>query len=596
MYAGRIFIKFSLAKSTLATMPRAVLMLISIVVFFNSQAQLLPLSKKDSGHIVSSLEKYEMLLERNDLRGASGALNDAAFVYWNNNHYKEAAGYYEKSLKLNEQVANENGIAMINNNLGMLYADLGKYDQSLEKFTTTLAARRAGNEKIGIISALVNMSVVLNNLKRYEESVGHLSEALDIARELYDKHQMRSVYGMLSETYEKMGDVDRSLQYFELYKTFHEEIQREQIKTVNKELQEERVAKELLAAQKAKQENEILKQKLEIYEKGKEIIKKDSLTETLYSDLGNKQLELQLLERDKQLAELESEAVEAENQKLTRQKAYLRNILIIVLIAGIIIAVLIILGIYRNRRHNEVLKIKNASIEAQKRDLEIANSTKDRIFSIISHDLRSPISSLQGFFSAIELFDLPPTLKLAFTDVEAQLASSASLLENLLNWSKAQIQNKDPEYEEFKVHDLVEDSVRLLKQVASKKEIELVNNVSEESSLKSDKRMVDIVVRNIIQNAVKFTPSGGQVEINFANGGSSSHISIKDTGVGMSPEKVEELFDITKNRSTLGTAEEKGTGLGLILCKQLLEKLGAQLGVDSKPGQGSVFKLNFTNG
>ena len=577
-------------------MPRILLTLISFVVFCDLQAQLLPLSKKDSGLIVSSLEKYEMLLDRNDLRGASGALNDAAFVYWNNNHYKEAADYYEKSLKLNEQVANENGIAMINNNLGMLYADLGKYDQSLEKFNTTLAARRAGNEKIGIISALVNMSVVLNNLKRYEESVGHLSEALDIARELYDKQQMRSVYGMLSETYEKMGNVEQSLFYFGLYKTFHEEIQREKVNTVNLELQEERVAKERLEAQKAKQENELLKQRLEIYEKGQELIEKDSITKTLYSDLNSKELELQLLERDKQLAELESVAVESENQKLTRQKSYLRNTLIIVVVAGVIIAVLIILGVYRNRRHNEVLKIKNASIEAQKRDLEIANSTKDRIFSIISHDLRSPISSLQGFFSAIELFDLPPTLKTAFADVEAQLASSASLLENLLNWSKSQIQNKDPEYQEFKVRDLVEDSVRLLKQVASKKEIKLVNSVSDEAILKSDKRMVDIVVRNIIQNAVKFTPAGGEVEINFDHGSTSSHISIRDTGVGMSPEKVEELFDITKNRSTLGTAEEKGTGLGLILCKQLLEKLGGQLGVDSKPGQGSIFKLNFTNG
>ena len=577
-------------------MPRILLTLISFVVFCDLQAQLLPLSKKDAGLIVSSLEKYEMLLDRNDLRGASGALNDAAFVYWNNNHYKEAADYYEKSLKLNEQVANENGIAMINNNLGMLYADLGKYDQSLEKFNTTLAARRAGNEKIGIISALVNMSVVLNNLKRYEESVGHLSEALDIARELYDKQQMRSVYGMLSETYEKMGNVEQSLFYFGLYKTFHEEIQREKVNTVNLELQEERVAKERLEAQKAKQENELLKQRLEIYEKGQELIEKDSITKTLYSDLNSKELELQLLERDKQLAELESVAVESENQKLTRQKSYLRNTLIIVVVAGVIIAVLIILGVYRNRRHNEVLKIKNASIEAQKRDLEIANSTKDRIFSIISHDLRSPISSLQGFFSAIELFDLPPTLKTAFADVEAQLASSASLLENLLNWSKSQIQNKDPEYQEFKVRDLVEDSVRLLKQVASKKEIKLVNSVSDEAILKSDKRMVDIVVRNIIQNAVKFTPAGGEVEINFDHGSTSSHISIRDTGVGMSPEKVEELFDITKNRSTLGTAEEKGTGLGLILCKQLLEKLGGQLGVDSKPGQGSIFKLNFTNG
>ncbi len=559
------------------------------------QAQILPLSKKDSGVVLQSLEKYEYLLEQNDLRGASGALNDAAFVYWNNNHYQEAASYYERSLDLNKKVANENGIAMINNNLGMLYADLGRYDASLEKFTLTLAARRAGDEKIGIISALVNMSVVLNNLERFPESTRHLTEALDIARELYDKPQMRSVYGMLSETYEKMGDVEKSLQYFELYKTFHEDIQREEIKTVNKELAQERVEKQLLAAEKAQQENELLKQKLEIYEKNAEINLKDSINESLYSSLSRAEVEVELLERDKQVSELEATTREAENQKLQRQKTYLRNILALVVFAGLIIAGLIFANVRKAKRHTEVLKEKNASIEAQKIDLEIANGTKDRIFSIISHDLRSPISSLQGFFAAIEHFDLPKSLKGAFGDVEAELANSATLLENLLSWSKAQIKKKEPEYKEFRVHDLVEESFRLLKQVAMKKGIKLVNHVKEEDYLKSDRRMVDIVVRNIIQNAVKFTPKDGSVEVRFAQIERDSYISIRDTGVGMPPEKVEQLFDITKNRSSLGTANERGSGLGLILCKELLEKLGAGLGVVSEPGEGSEFKLNFTN-
>ncbi len=577
-------------------MLRATFIVVLLVTTQLTNAQILPLSKKDSGVVLQSLEKYQNLLDQNDLRGASGALNDVAFVYWNNNHYLEAANYYEQSLDLNKKVANENGIAMINNNLGMLYADLGRYEESLEKFTLTLAARRSGDEKIGIISALINMSVVLNNLKRYEESVERLGEALDIARELYDKQQMRSVYGMLSETYEKMGDVERSLQYFELYKTFHEDIQREEIKTVNQELRKERVAKELLAAQKAQQENELLKQKLELYEQAEEISLKDSINESLYSSLSRQQVEMQLLERDKQLSELESAAREVENEQLQKEKTYLRNILITMVFAGFIIAGLIFYISRRTRLHNQTLKEKNASIEAQKRDLEIANSTKDRIFSIISHDLRSPISSLQGFFAAIENFDLPKTLKGAFADVEAELANSATLLENLLNWSKAQIRNREPAYEEFQVSELVDQSFRLLKEVAKKKDINLVNHVKESDYLKSDPRMVDIVVRNIIQNAVKFTPKGGSVEVRFAQIDRDAYISIRDTGVGMPPDKVQQLFDITKNRSSLGTANERGSGLGLILCKQLIEKLGGTLGVRSEPGEGSEFKLNFSNG
>ncbi len=224
-------------------MLRVLLAFFFILIFWSGHAQEYPLSKSDSGIVFKSLEKYEALIAKDDFRGASGALNDVAFVYWNNNHYAEAATYYEKSLVLNERVSNENGIAMINNNLGMLYADIGRYEESLAAFTKTLAARRASNEPAGVISALVNISVVLNNLHKYSESIKHLSEAIDIARELYDKHQMRSVYGMLSETYEKMGEVEKSLQYFELYKSFHEDIQRAEIKGMNRELAEEKTRK-----------------------------------------------------------------------------------------------------------------------------------------------------------------------------------------------------------------------------------------------------------------------------------------------------------------------------------------------------------------
>jgi signal transduction histidine kinase len=568
-----------------------------LLAFFLSQsvlfAQKHPLSKSDSGIIFKNLEKYEYLMKSNDVRGASGALNDVAFTFWNNNHYQEAAHYYERSLKLNEQVANENGIAMINNNLGMLYSDIGEYDKALTCFSKTLSARRSHDEPAGITSALINISVVLNNLHRYDESIELLSEALDIARGVYDKYQMRSVYGMLSETYEKKGDVEKSLKYFDLYKTFHEELQRQEVTSLNKQLAKEKVQTQIVEAENAMNEIEILRKELEILKQAQLIQMKDSLNQELYTNLSKQQIAMELLEKEKELGELESLAKEQQNKQLVKERATLRIVFGVGLLATLIIGSLIFLNMRKTRRYAMLMKEKNLSIEKQRMELETANDLKNRMFSIISHDLRSPISSLQGFFSVIDGFEMDEELKQALNSVESQLTNSATLLENLLSWSKSQIQNADPIIEQVRISELVNETFMLLQFQADKKNIQLITNVTSEDVLETDKSMINIVIRNLVQNAIKFTPEGGSVIVNFENEYGHKCIKVQDTGVGMTEKKIADLFDISTNRSSVGTAKEKGSGLGLILCKELIAKVNGLIEVTSKPGMGSVFVLKF---
>ncbi len=568
-------------------MTRTVLSFLFIAIVLSLKAQVHPLSKSDSGIVIKSLEKYEYLLEENDLRGASGALNDAAFVYWNNNHYQQAADYYEKSLELNEQVANENGIAMLNNNLGMLNADLGNYEKSLDHFTRTLAARRANKEEVGMVSALVNMSVVLNRLDRYDESIKALEEALDLSRERYDINQMRSVYGMLSETYEKMGDAEKSLYYFEYYKAMNKEVQGEEVKETKKQLVQERIEKELIATQK---ENELLKKQLEIKRQEEEIQKKDSINQSLYSNLSRKEVEIQLLEKSKQVSELEAKAQQEANQKLK----YFRNSLIVVAGALFVITILILINVRKTKKHRDELADKNVRIENQRQELETANHTKDRIFSIISHDLRSPIKSLQGFFTYIDVFDIPDDLKSALSGMESELVNSASLLDNLLAWSKSQIQKHDPEITEFNIKPIVDETIQLLQTAAEKKKIKLVANVTEEDILVTDPQMLKIAIRNLLQNAIKFTPIGGEVALLYVADDQGTYVKVKDSGIGMSFQKMQSLFDIKTNRSSEGTAKEKGSGLGLILTKELVEQAGGEINVESTVGHGTEFSIQFS--
>ncbi|WP_258100913.1 ATP-binding protein [Marinoscillum pacificum] len=551
-----------------------------------------PLSKSDSGIVIKSLEKYEYLSELKDWRGASEALNQVAFVYWNNNHYATAADYYERSLAFNEQVGNENGIAMIHNNLGMLYADLERFDESLDSFTKTLASRKSNKESIGVISASINLSVVLNNLERYDESIDHLMEALDIARELFDEEQMRSVYGMLSETYEKKGDVEKSLKYFELYRSFHEDINKRKIAEINQELQVEKGAKELLEIEKAQQEIEALRQQLELYE---EIDEKDSINQYLNSKLSKRELALQLLEKDKQLSDMRVHEEKVEREKLEARQQFWIIFGVLIVSFFVILTLLITRHNRKITRYNEKLKSQNEEIADQKVELVKANNTKDKIFSVISHDLRSPISSLRGFFYYIDEFDVSEELKEALGGVESQLSNSATLLDNLLVWSRSQLENADPDISEIEVGSLIDQSIRLLEPLAIEKGIALANHVDKHSYIKSDERFVDITLRNLIQNAIKFTPKGGTVQVRLDHEQSATILKIKDTGVGMSSEKLKTLFDISTNKTTNGTNNEKGSGLGLIICKELIEKVGGFIEVSSELGVGTEFSLKFSN-
>lgn len=162
-----------------------------------------------------------------DYRQASDYLNKAAMIEWEYKKYEKAIKLYEKSLELNSKINNQQGITGITSNLAMIHADMKAYDAAYRYFKITLEARQRGTDKVSVISAHINISIVLNNLRRFYEAAQHLEEALALAREMNDANQMKSCYGMLSETYEKGGRHDESLRYFNLYKTFHEMVQKD---------------------------------------------------------------------------------------------------------------------------------------------------------------------------------------------------------------------------------------------------------------------------------------------------------------------------------------------------------------------------------
>ena len=228
--------------------------------------------------------------------------------------------------------------------------------------------------------------------------------------------------------------------------------------------------------------------------------------------------------------------------------------------------------------------------------LEEIIASKDKFFSILSHDLRNQFSSLMGLSQILnEKGDnMPIEKKDKFISLLYTNSMNAlELLEDLLNWSRSQINNIEVNKEKITLKNLVDKVIDSIQNQANLKNIEISSNILNNHKIFGDKHMISTVIRNLANNAIKFTSSGGSLTISGKTAGEYDIISVKDNGVGMPPEIIETLFRIDSKHSTLGTNKEMGTGLGLILCKEFIDKHGGEITIKSKLGHGSEFIISL---
>lgn len=242
------------------------------------------------------------------------------------------------------------------------------------------------------------------------------------------------------------------------------------------------------------------------------------------------------------------------------------------------------------------LELLNSQLSESERELRNLNASKDKFFSIIAHDLRSPFTSLIGL-SGIMVNDCDTLnneeIRSFATGINKSAKNVFNLLENLLQWSR--IQTGGMEFHPIKVdlYEVVEQASSLLLGNAVKKNIELLSEIQLGSFIYADKNMISSVVQNLTSNAVKFTNSGGTIKISAIELESTYEISISDSGIGINEKDIQKLFRIDVHHTTVGTGNEKGTGLGLVLCKELIEKNNGTISVESQPGKGSIFRFTL---
>ncbi|WP_439881850.1 tetratricopeptide repeat protein [Pontibacter sp. MBLB2868] len=547
---------------------------------------------------------YRSLRIREELKdsvGLSASYNNIGSIYNIQNNFEKATEFYEKSLDIAVALHDTVSIAMSYNNLGSIYQKKQDLNKALNYILKSLHLKQKLGDKESIVLSLNNVGYIYSDMGGWDKAISYHKRALELLPPQDSSlSKAYSLYG-LAQAYMFGGFPEQALP-FALRNL-------EVVKTI-KSKEEIKIGAELL--------NEIYI-KLGDYKKAHNYLSlydqyKDSVS-TTETDTKIAKLQLQY---DKEKAEQENKLLKAERD-LQEQDMGRKNLLqyftISLLLMSVVLAVVFFMGRQRLHRFNKLLILKNNSIleqsaalthkqeelqkqavllQQQKTELEKLNNVKDKLFSIIAHDLRGPLVTLKGLLNVFSRGAVPPEkMKTFISAIETSQQNSLWLLDNLLLWAKAQMNGLKVEPGEVNISKLVKQNIKLLQPQAEHKGLKLISDIDPELLLFADKEMTDLVIRNLVSNAIKFSKQGDEITVKADCNADKVTVKVVDSGIGILPEKLGTLFTGHNNSSSPGTANEKGSGLGLQLCRYFIEQNGGQIWAESELGVGSNFSFRL---
>jgi len=505
----------------------------------------LAISYRNVGAIYNSQAKYkesmdyfrkEMYIHQqlNNQPGIGRSLNNISFSAHRGKFRDSALIYAHRALEHNSKLSDKYLMAFCLRTLGDIYMEDGTTDRAIDYFSASVTAARAAKSNFIIETALYRLGKAYQQKKQWRTSITHFEEAVKVAEELGAKGEQSTIYKLLAQSYAALGDFEKAFRAQSAHVT------------LNDTLFEERSRARFAQMQ-------------------------------VVFETEKKQTEINLLKKEDEI----------QKEKIRDQRQYTFLLLIVV---GLVMALWLVAW-----RRNQFKQMVNKQLRLQKEALEQASFQKDKIFSILSHDLRTPISSLSAVLQLVEQQSLSEE---AFAKIRSalgkQISSLNTTLDNLLLWSRNQMGGvTDVRPTDAAIYDIVENNRHLLTAAASQKKIVISNDIPPQAKLYADIHHLDIVIRNLLLNALKFTDEGGAITIQYSATDTDATISVSDTGVGMTEEQLGKLFKINTHFTTAGTRNEKGAGLGLLLCKEFVEANHGVLSVTSEPGNGSVFSVTL---
>ncbi len=558
------------------------------------------------GNYPKALEYYQKSFHidesQKNYKDAAVAASNVAFILNIQGEYDEAISFCQKGLDYSEQIGFKTGLTYNYEYLGLIYKTKGDYNKAWENHQKALVLQTEIGNKTGLANAYKDLGEILNLQGKYNEAVKFYNNSLSIGKAIDNKQIVMKSYVGLSLTYLKQNDYINAQKYSQIAYVLANDIGNIDLIAQSADL----LAKSKAALGKHKEA-------YNLYTVFKNM--SDSLfNEENVRSIANLEYQYKF-EKEKELFKIEQQkkdAVRAEEEKL--QKMIRNSLLVGVLLMLVLVLVILHSFLQKSKANlllaeqkkqiedtNEELITQKEEIQIVAQELEKANKTKDKFFSIIAHDLKSPFNGLIGFTELL----LENHKSYNHTERETYLQyiqdcslKTYNLLDNLLTWAQSQSGLIKFNPEKIKMKSLVDDIILLLSETAGNKNIELVSDTQDDLALNADKNMLHTIILNLVSNAIKFTPKGGSITVkslveSYHSKQKVAKIIVKDTGVGIPAEIQRTLFTLNGNYTTTGTNKEKGTGLGLLLCKEFVDQHDGKIIVNSQVNKGSEFEVSI---
>ena len=540
-----------------------------------------------------SLAAIKELEKRNLISDLNLAYRNLAKAYYNTNLFEKAMEFYLKALGLQMKLNDSKGINESHSKLAELYSNKKEHRKAIEYYEKVLKSSESNNDSIRgyVFSKLGGEYLMFND---YDKATKYLIQGYNINTRTKNKAGLLLTLNNLGDLNLKQGRLNiaekQLLDAGEIAKSLNNKI----------ELLRHYKSMKSLDSTRQRFDRAFVWQR-EYYELNTSL--KKTKIKPITSTEKPTNIELNTNSGSQPEVNVSTDKVTlADNVEMNKALDKYKIILYALLAALIVVSALLVFTYLKRNssikdlqeleEKNVKIELQNEAFSEQTKHLENVNNVKDKLFSIVSHDLKDSLSSINGF---IDLLKDGSLTREEFDDLIPELSENANnaslLLFNLLNWSKSQMQSLEPKPSLFDIQEVFESKVKLVDQRMESKGITLVDHTLRDFAY-ADRSMFEIVIQNLLANALKFCKNGDTITVSNYISNGSCIVSIADTGIGVSKENLSKLF---KNNSftTMGTNNEKGTGLGLSICKELVELNHGKIWVESTQGIGSTFYVQL---
>lgn len=573
---------------------------------------------------LQTAEQHQLLREKADL------LRIIGLVMFYKVDYSQSLDYFIQSMELSQQIKYTKGEAAALNNISVVYQEQKLYSQTLKMDSTVLELRLKLGDPELIAGSYNNIAVSFEYLNRHSEALLNYHKAVNISKAANIEKSLSLYYNNIGKIHLKNNHLDSAYYYFNKSLALSAKLHNQQMQTnaltylgtyynlINQPRKAIRHLEKSLEIAKnigIVYEIESAAKELHLAYAAKGNYAKAYQTHLLFKQMEDSannletmqkilQIENDLkLNKERELEKTLNQNKALENQvEITRQKQF-RNLSYLSTLALLLIALITYRSYQRKSRNNQKLKKQKAQILAQKEEIEsqrdkieALNNAKDKFMAIIAHDLRNPLGGVYRL-SEMMVSDFENMEKKKLLLYTKQIFHSSEkafvLLENLLQWAMVQLGKATVKPETINILDVLHDNVALLNSLTCQKQISLTFSDCNNCMIVGDRHMVNTIVRNILSNAVKFTPPNGSIKIFTHEEPDFWTIGVKDSGIGIAPGHLPHLFKLSEQSKNIGNSKEKGTGLGLVLCKEFIDLNKGKLSVESQPDKGSTFYITL---